>query len=119
MIDMTGKDLLPAISGYVKTLSDTVVAKKAAVAGVTCAYEEDAIAKLSTLTADIYAELGALVEACDKEDFETPLDEAKFAKATILATMEKLRAGVDAAEALTDAASWPLPSYGELLFSVK
>ncbi len=119
MIDMTGKDLLPAISGYVKTLSDTVVAKKAAVAGATCAYEEDAIMKLSALTADIYENLGALVEACDKEDFESPLAEAKFAKATILATMEKLRAGVDAAEALTDAASWPLPSYGELLFSVK
>ena len=39
MVDMVNKDVLPAITAYVKDLSETVAMKKSAVSSADCSYE--------------------------------------------------------------------------------
>ena len=120
MVDMVNKDILPAISKYIKALSEGVVSTKAAVPAACCKYEESVIEKLSKLSGAIYDKCAAL----DKDiknvpDTEDALKIATYFKDTIISAMEDLRASVDEAEVITDRNYWPYPGYGELLFSVR
>jgi glutamine synthetase len=44
------------------------------------------------------------------------LDRAQAYHARVLPLMRALRCDIDAAEAVTDASYWPVPSYGDILF---
>ena len=44
---------------------------------------------------------------------------AKAYERDVLGVMDKLRAVVDEMESMTSTEYWPIPTYGELLFSVK
>lgn len=50
MLDMAKKDILPAVTSYVRDLTDTALSKKALSPDLPCDFEEDLIAKLSGLT---------------------------------------------------------------------
>ena len=120
MLEMTSRDILPAVSAYIKSLSDTVNAKKAAASSAASTYEESIIADLSALSADIYKGYKTLKNAVsESETIDDAQKLSRFSHDTVLADMEALRASVDAAEEITAREYWPLPSYGELLFSVK
>ncbi|MCM1363621.1 MAG: glutamine synthetase III [Faecalibacterium sp.] len=120
MIDMASKDILPAISAYVKQLSDTVISKKAAFAGAVCTYEEAAIEKLSTLSGEIYTKLITLKKiTAESEAMEDAQALSRFSHDVLIPAMDDLRTSVDEAEECTSAEYWPYPSYGDLLFSVR
>ena len=120
MVDMVNKDILPAISKFVRTLSDGVNAKRSAVADAECKYEEKLISKLSVLLGTIYERCEALAKAlAGAMDPEDALKVATYYKDTILEAMNELRESVDEAEVITDRQYWPYPGYGELLFSVR
>ena len=120
MVDMVNKDILPAISDFIKALSEGVNSKKAAVPTAECKYEEKIISKLSTLSGVIYDRCEALdkslIGAMDSED---ALKTAVYYKDTVFKAMNELRLSVDEAEIITDRKYWPYPGYGELLFSVR
>ena len=120
MIDMTSKDLLPAMSRYSRTLCETILKRKAALANVSCPYEEETARHLGELIDSTYrylTELKRLVFAADA-DTDT-LESAMYYKDTVLPCMESLRAVVDEAETITAKEYWPYPSYGDMLFSIK
>ena len=120
MIDMAKKDFLPAISAYVHELSDTVAAKRAVSAQVDCSYEESIVLQLSDLCGKIFACVGDLQRACAEASAVTdPAERSKSYESKVLSAMGRLRTAVDAAEALTAKSYWPVPSYGDMLFSVK
>ncbi len=118
-IDMVSRDILPAISAYCEKLGNTLISKRA-LADIPCRYESETLRKLSALTDEIYAELGRLeaATACVKKMGET-LAMAKGFETEVLPKMARLRAHVDAAEALTATEYWPYPTYGDLLFGVR
>ena len=121
MIDMVNKDIMPAISSFVKHLSESVIAKKTALASADCRYEEKLIGRLSTLLGMICDRSEALeqvlLKAADVSD--SVLDLANYYKDQVLAAMNELRISVDAAEVITDRSYWPYPGYGDLLFGVR
>ena len=120
MVDMARKEILPAVSGYVKELSDTLLAKAAAVPGLSGAYEKDLIARLSGLMDGIASAVDGLdtaVAALAGEDGVTA--EADAIRDVILPKMDGLRVLCDEAETITAAKHWPFPTYGELLFGVR
>ncbi len=120
MIDMASKDILPAVCGYVKELSDTVISKKNACPSVSCLYEEKTIEKLSSLCNEIYEKLGELREiVSESERIYDSQKLSRFCCDNIIPAMDNLRAPVDEAEEITCEKNWPYPSYGDLLFSVK
>ena len=118
MIDMVDKEILPAISGYTAQLCETAELKK----GLKCVagYETKTALKLSELSDAILASCETLKEGiAELKGLSESLEGAEFCKDTLIPTMQKLRASCDAAECLTSADAWPLPSYGELLFGVR
>ena len=117
---MLNREILPAISAFVRELTETAAAKTAVLGPACCEYELSTSATLANLCNEIYAgqkELDALLQtarACESKEAE-----AALFKDRILPLMEAVRAKVDAAEALTPTGRWPYPSYADMLFSVQ
>ena len=120
MIDMTNKDLLPAMSRYAKTLCKTIAEKKSVLPDLDCTYETATAARLSELTNDTFHLLQTLEQYAvhAKEIGSTP-ETAMYYKDVVLPCMEQLRKCVDEAETITAKEYWPYPSYGDMLFSIK
>ena len=120
MIDMVNKDILPAISSFVKSLCETVAVKKSVMAAVDCPYEEKLIERLSAATSSIYKNVTELENALIiTRSIENVQEQANSFKDNIIPKMQELRAVTDEAECITAKECWPYPSYGELLFGVR
>lgn len=120
VIDMVNKDILPAISSYIKTLSETAATKRSVFASVDITYEENIVTRLSELSKSIFEKIALFETTLAKVvSISDKLEQAKGFKDVILPAMEALRADVDAAESITAAEYWPYPSYGDILFSVQ
>lgn len=117
MVEMTLKQIRPAVIGYTKELADTVIALKEA--GV------DATASTKLLK-EITNQLNAMDEAL--ETLSTVLEEVSKIDTTtkqahefrykVFPAMEALRVPADKLEMLVDEKKWPIPTYGDLLFYV-
>ena len=120
MIDMAKKNILPAVTSYVRDLTDTALAKKALSDAIPTSVEEDLITSLSNKLVCFSKKTAELEEAVIKaSDYsDDNLKYAKFYRETVFALMQELRAVGDAMETETASEYWPYPSYGELLFGV-
>lgn len=120
MIDMAKKNILPAVTSYVRDLTDTALAKKALSDAVPTSVEEDLITSLSNKLVCFSKKTAELEEAVIKaSDYsDDNLKYAKYYRETVFALMQELRAVGDAMETETASEYWPYPSYGELLFGV-
>lgn len=120
MVDMVKKDILPAVSSYIKELAETGLAKKSFCPGADCTYEEDLVSRLSKLCGTVYTQVAELEnKLAQAKTVPSGLATANYYKDVILSVMSALRANADEMETITDAKYWPYPSYGDLLFSVK
>ena len=119
MIDMAKKDYLPAVSKYSHELSDTIIAK-AACGDIDSTYEKELLAKISKLNTAAYKKVQKLEEATLKaKEIDDTTELSMFYKDSVFAAMSELRITVDELETMVPASSWPYPSYGDMLFSVK
>ena len=120
MVDMTKKQILPAVSAYASDLAETV-SKKLAVAGdIACGYEKGTVKKLSILCDNIAESTDALESALIKvKNAEEIGEEAVFVRDMLLPAMSELRVACDEAETATAETYWPFPTYGDLLFGVR
>lgn len=120
MIDMAKKNILPAVTSYVRDLTDTALAKKALSDAIPTSVEEDLITSLSNKLVCFSKKTAELEEAVIKaSDYsDDNLKYAKYYRETVFALMQELRAVGDAMETETASEYWPYPSYGELLYGV-
>ena len=119
MLNMARRDIFPAVSGYVRTLAATAAEIKAALPGAEAPAEEETARELLSLNTTIAAkakELESLIS--EGQAVSETKAQAEFFAEKVLPVMEQLRSAADRAEALTDHAVWPFPTYGDLLFSV-
>lgn len=119
MTDMVNKDILPAVSAYIKTLTDTALGKKALGDDISYELEKELIINLSSISLSLHKTVqeldNALIEVnaiCDL--FAT----AEYYNKKILPIMKEIRIAADTLETMTASGYWPFPAYGELLFSV-
>ena len=117
MIDMTSKQIIPAIMGYTKTLADTVISVKTA--GADASVQSELLAEVSALLVETRNALNVLIqvteEAAAKEEGAV---QANYYYTDVVPAMESLRAPVDKLEMIVDKDVWPMPSYGDLIFEV-
>ena len=120
MIDMARKDIIPAVVGYVKELSQTIAAKKSISSDICCDAEEDILKKLSKLLSEFYTGVAELENALliTKNNTDNIQKLSMCYKDNVLSAMNKLRVIGDEMEENTSSAFWPYPSYGEMLFSI-
>ena len=120
MLEMIRRDILPAVTDYIKTLSDTVVAKKQACPYAYCKMEEELIEKLSKLTSSMYEEAEILEQnVVYAKSVSDKLAQAECYRDTVLSKMEEIRTLSDTMETYTPKDVWPFPTYGDLLFSIQ
>ena len=120
MVDMARKEILPAVERYARALSDSLLAKTAAVPGLACRYERELISRLSAATDEIDACTAALASsALTVRGTENVTAAARLIRDNLLPRMAELRVVCDEAETVTDESFWPVPTYGKLLFGVK
>ena len=119
MVEMALRDIIPAVSSYVRELSEAVVAKRAAVADIDTSCECDIIEKLSSLLNRTYSAVNEL-ERAEKTALKKPTDEeaAFYQKTNVIPKMDALRAAVDSMEVLCDRDKWPMPTYADLTFRI-
>ncbi len=119
MLEIAKTDLLPAAASYAKSLSDTAIAKKTCLAKADVTYETECVDKLSSLTTALYKGTAELEAALAKaENIEEIGEKAMCYKDAVIPAMDAVRAAADALEAIVSNACWPLPTYGDMLFSV-
>ena len=117
MIDMAGKDIIPAVSVYTGDLANTVLAVKEA--GATASTQVELLKKVDGLLTEAQAALETLqAETAKASAIEDVKAQAFYYKDTVKAAMDALRAPVDKLEMVVDSDIWPMPTYGELMFEV-
>ena len=120
MLEMSRRIILPAIECYENKLAGAVSAKKAVSPSAACVYEGDIIAKLSDLADKVYSGANDLEKAISEASGESDIiKESLSIKDNVIAAMNEVRKAADEAETYVSKECWPLPSYGDLLFSVK
>ena len=94
MIDMAKKNILPAVTSYVRDLTDTALAKKALSDAIPTSVEEDLITSLSNKLVCFSKKTAELEEAVIKaSDYsDDNLKYAKYYRETVFALMQELRA---------------------------
>ena len=117
MIDMAGKQIIPAVVRYTKSLADTINAVKEAGAdtSIQSALLREVSEKLAAMQAALIKLEKAEKEASAMEDAKA---QAFFYKDTVRVVMDELRAPADRLEMIVDKEIWPIPTYGELMFEI-
>ena len=119
MLEMTIRDIIPAVSSYLTDLSSALNARKLARATVDVSVEADLIDKLSTLLSRTYDAYNALDKAERNAQGKSRDSEAAFYyKDTVEPKMTALRKLVDEMETLTARDRWPMPTYGDMMFKI-
>ena len=120
MVDISRKEILPAVESYVSSLASAVGVKKAIDAELPWGYEKKQLRRLASLVDAIDDRVDALEEKLIRLDtLSGSMEEAAFIRDELLPGMGALRAAADEAETQTAASYWPFPTYGDLLFGVK
>lgn len=120
MVDMVHKQILPAVTTYIKEVSEAGVAKKTLSSAISTSYEENLVSKLSGIVNRIYSEVTSLEEAMQETAKIMNLTDRAFAvKDDVISKMTTLRTACDEAEYLTAEKYWPYPTYAQLLFGVQ
>ncbi len=120
MIEMSNRDILPAVSAYIKDLSKVAAQKKSISATLSTELEEKLVQKLSLLELSLYNRTDALSTALlgAKDTEGDAIAEASYFRNTVFPAMQELRAVADELETMVGRKYWPFPTYGDLLFSV-
>ncbi|MDO4977952.1 MAG: glutamine synthetase III [Eubacteriales bacterium] len=119
MIDMAKKQIIPATIKYQTSLAESINELNA------CGLDID-ISVQTTLIEAVTKNLKAMHKALIKleevtkeaESKETGEVQARYYRDVVFATMAELRAPADELEMLVEKDSWPIPSYGDLIFEV-
>ncbi len=127
-VDMAKKEILPSVNKYLVQLLESAERKQRLISAgyaktIASGMESDLITMLSELEDKAYVkvnELERLLSEAAELDREggDKLETAVFYKDRIIPAMNELRGYIDKMESNTAKEDWPLPSYGEMLFSV-
>ena len=116
MIDMAGKDILPAAMRYTGELARTV--NELTAAGVEPAAQKEMLERANILLRQASRALSELKEKQRQAASLTGAARAKAYRDEVIPAMTVLRAPVDHLEMMCPADLWPVPGYGEMLFNV-
>lgn len=117
MIDMAGKDIIPAVAAYTGELANTVVTVKEAGAPATA--QTELLVEVDSLLAESRKALKHLEECtAHANKIENAKERAFYYKDVVDVAMTALRKPVDKLEMLVDSDIWPMPTYGELMFEI-
>ena len=118
MVDMAQKQIFPAVSAYVKAMSETAIAARQ-LAPTACTAEVTLVTKLSALADSMFGHVEELKSLLSEVKSVGGAEAtSKFFCNTVIPVMKALRADADELEAMTAKSYWPYPTYSDMLFYV-
>ena len=118
MVDMAGKQVIPAVIKYTTALANSINSVKTACSADT-SVQEGLLLEVSGLLAEAKSALGRLSEATERAyAVKEGREQAICYRDEVKAAMDALRAPVDKLEMIVDKDMWPMPSYGDVIFEV-
>lgn len=115
--DIAKQLILPACMAYQKQVVDLLNAKQSA--GIRAITEQTIATDLDELSYDLFEEIKKLdITILEAHTIADTLANAQFYRDKVLAAMTSVRTIVDTLELKVASSYWPLPTYGELLYSV-
>ncbi|HOM02706.1 MAG TPA: glutamine synthetase III [Acetivibrio sp.] len=120
MIEMTKRDIIPAVIAYITKLADSINSVKSSGVNADTSVQAELLQEVSLLLSTLKKNLIALEEATGKAAHFTgdTFKKSCMYRDDVISKMNELRAVADKLETLVDAKMWPFPTYGELLFNV-
>ena len=119
MIDIAGKQIIPAVIKYTTELGQSLATVKTACADADVSTQTELLKETSALLAETKAALTKVQEVTEQGGkMEEGRDQAVYYRDTVKTAMDALRAPVDKLEMIVDKDLWPMPSYGDLIFEV-
>ncbi len=117
MLDMCGKQYLPAMIRYAEHLAHT--ANEIASLGIDPAAEKSLLIRVNELVGQTQEKMQELRSAVNEaERYPAGRSQAVQFKDRVVPAMRALRIPVDEAELIVDKKDWPVPSYADLMFEV-
>ncbi len=117
-VDMVKHQYAPAVMAYVKFLCDAALSKKTV--AVDASAEIEAAQNVTRLENTMISECTELERLLsDTGALSDTHETAVYFHNKVLAKMNDLRAVVDELESIVGGEFWPVPTYGDILFSVK
>ena len=117
MIQMTKKEIIPAVVKYMDELAITKLRLEKN--GLSSTAVENTLKEINYNLDNLYSQTEELEKVCTSfETAKTGRDKAIVSRDLLRPVMEELRTYADNLELLTDRSVWPFPTYGELLFNV-
>ena len=120
MIDMASKQIIPAVISYATELGLSIGTIADACPEADVSTQKELLIKVSNYLREAKDALVNLRETNEKA-YTMKADSCKkanFYHDKVVKAMEELRAPVDALEMIVDKESWPMPSYGDMIFEV-
>ena len=117
MIDMTSKQIVPAVIRYTKMLADSVIAVKSA--GGDSSVATEMLQKITLKLRETQNAESALIDAEEKaSSMPQGKNQAFYYRNSVVNAMESLRKPADELEKMVDKEYWPFPTYADLIFEV-
>ncbi len=119
MIDMAGKQIIPAVVRYTTVLADSLYKVKSACPEADVSVQTELLTETSAYLSDMKVALSKLIDAIDKYScIECTREQANAYYKNVVPAMTALRTPADKLEMIVDKELWPMPSYGDLIFEV-
>ena len=119
MIDMAGKQIIPAVVEYTTQLAKSLSAVRDACPEADVSVQKELILETSALLSEMKVALSNLEnEAKAAMAIPNSKERAYYCLEKVTAAMKKLRIPADKLEMIVDKELWPFPSYGDLIFEV-
>ena len=117
MLDMAGKQIIPAVLKYTGKLGEYIASVKAA--GADTSVHADILKKCTSELSKMRKAEEKLRKDLDKANSTAAgRKKAEYYRDVICADMAALRAPADALEMMVEKDMWPFPTYGDILFEV-
>ncbi|MDR0813085.1 MAG: glutamine synthetase III [Oscillospiraceae bacterium] len=116
--DIISRDIIPAVIAYENELAELLV-RKSKIGTAEASLERKLLDKVSGLGSALGAKLETLQDAVvEVSGIEDAAEQANAYRNKVFAAMNELRAVADELELLVPEKLWPLPTYGQILYSV-
>ncbi|MDD6212469.1 MAG: glutamine synthetase III, partial [Clostridiales bacterium] len=120
MLNMAGKQIVPAVIRYTTKLAESISAVAGACPDADISVQKELLLETSDLLSEVKVAMAKLEEISNAAGSEEDVVKAAHMfHDEVMPAMDALRAPVDALEFIVDKSMWPYPSYGDMMFQVK
>lgn len=116
MIDIAGKQIIPAVITYTTRLAESIRLVKEA--GANTYVQEDLLNRIAGKLSEAYQALQVLKKVEEEVPHGSAGETAVYYRNVVRVAMEDLRKPIDELEMMVDKSVWPMPSYGDLMFNL-